>query len=129
MDVHHLTSSQPNEALTSMADALPGLGIVAVTWIALKERTREIGIRRALGATRHDIFFQVFVETATLGVTGSLFGVVFSWSASHLISESAGLPFVFEGGTVAFALTLAVTLNRRKRNANRIDQPLGEFQS
>jgi putative ABC transport system permease protein len=97
--------------IAASALTVSGLGIVAVTWIALKERTCEIGTRRALGATRHDIFFQVLVETATLGVTGSLFGVVFSWSASHLISESAGLPFVFEGGTVAFALALAVTLN------------------
>ncbi len=40
-----------------------GLGIVAICWTAVKERTREVGTRRALGATRHDIFFQITAET------------------------------------------------------------------
>jgi putative ABC transport system permease protein len=88
-----------------------GLGIVTITWIALKERTREIGTRRALGATRSDILFQVLVESTALAVTGSTFGVVVSWPASHLISDSVGLPFVFERSSAAFAFALAVTLN------------------
>jgi putative ABC transport system permease protein len=77
----------------------------------VKERTREIGTRRALGATQSDIFFQVLVETAALTVTGSLLGVALSWPASHLICESVGLPFVFEWSIAAFALAAAITLN------------------
>jgi len=77
----------------------------------LKERTREIGTRRALGATRNDIFFQVLVETATLAITGSVVGVAVSWPASHLVSQSVGLPFVFEVSTAALAFAVGVTLN------------------
>lgn len=88
-----------------------GLGIVTITWLALKGRTREIGTRRALGATRSDIFLQVLVEAAALAVIGSVFGFAVSWPASHLISQSVRLPFVFERSSAAFALAAAVILN------------------
>ena len=88
-----------------------GLGIVAITWISVKGRTREIGTRRALGANRNDIFFQVLFETATLALAGSVLGVAVSWPASHFISEAVGLPFVFERRTAEFAVTTAVILN------------------
>ena len=97
--------------IAASALTVSGLGIVAITWIALNERTREIGTRRALGATRNDIFLQVLVETATLAVTGSLLGAAVSWPTSHLISQSVGLPFVFQGSTATFALAVAVILN------------------
>jgi putative ABC transport system permease protein len=97
--------------IAASALTVSGLGIVAITWIAVKERTREIGTRRALGATRNDIFFQVLVETSALAVTGSLLGIAVSWPASHFIGESVGLPFVFERNTAAFALAAAITLN------------------
>ena len=61
--------------IAASALTVSGLGIVAITWIAIKERTREIGTRRALGATRRDIFLQVSVETGALALTGCLLGV------------------------------------------------------
>ena len=97
--------------IAASALTVSGLGIVTITWIALRERTREIGTRRALGATRSDIFLQVLVETATLALTGSLFGVAVSWPTSQLISESVGLPFVFERSSAAFAFAAAMILN------------------
>jgi putative ABC transport system permease protein len=97
--------------IAASALTVSGLGIVAITWIALRERTREIGTRRALGATRSDIFLQVSVETAALAVTGSVVGVAVSWPASYIINESVGLPFVFERDSAAFALAAAITLN------------------
>lgn len=97
--------------IAASALTVSGLGIVAITWIAVKERTHEIGTRRALGATRTDIFFQVSFETAALALTGSLVGVAVSWPASRLISDSAGLPFVFERGTAAFAFAAAMTMD------------------
>lgn len=88
-----------------------GLGIVAITWIAVKERTHEIGTRRALGATSADIFFQVACETAVLALTGGIFGLAVSWPASRLISNSVGLPFVFDRGSAVLAFVAAATLN------------------
>ena len=54
--------------IAASALTVSGLGIVAITWIAVKERTHEIGTRRALGATSRDIFFQIAVETAALAL-------------------------------------------------------------
>src|SRR6266700_627847 len=97
--------------IAASALTVSGLGIVAITWIAVKERTHEIGTRRALGATRGDIFLQISFETAALALTGSLLGVAVSWPASRLISDSAGLPFVFDYGTAALAFTAAMTFD------------------
>jgi putative ABC transport system permease protein len=97
--------------IAASALTVSGLGIVAITWIAIKERTREIGTRRALGATRRDIFLQVSVETGALALTGCLLGVAVSWPASRLISNSVGLPFVFDRGTAAFAFAAAMTID------------------
>jgi putative ABC transport system permease protein len=97
--------------IAASALTVSGLGIVAITWIAVKERTHEIGTRRALGATRKDIFFQVSFETAMLALTGSLLGVAVSWPVSRLISDSTGWPFVFVRGTAAFAFTAAMIID------------------
>jgi len=97
--------------IAASALAVSGLGIVAITWIAVKERTHEIGTRRALGATATDIFFQVTCETAALALGGGLLGVAVSWPASRLISNSVGLPFVFDRNSAALAFAAAAALN------------------
>lgn len=97
--------------IAASALSVSGLGIAAITWIAVKERTREIGTRRALGATQEDIFVQVLIETAALVLTGSLAGVAVSWPASHFISDAIGIPFVFERDAAVLAFAAAVTLN------------------
>src|SRR6266446_1479497 len=97
--------------IAASALAVSGLGIVAITWIAVKERTHEIGIRRAVGATATDIFFQVTCETAALALGGGLLGVAVSWPASRLISNSVGLPFVFDSNSAAQAFAAAAALN------------------
>jgi putative ABC transport system permease protein len=88
-----------------------GLGIVAITWIAIKERTHEIGTRRALGATAADIFLQMACETVALALTGGLLGVALSWPVSRLISTLGGMPFVFKGTSALLSLVAALTLN------------------
>lgn len=91
--------------------AVSGLGIVAITWIAVKERTHEIGTRRALGATATAIFFQVTCATAALALGGGLLGWVVSWPTPRLISDSVGLPFVFDRNSAALAFAAAAALN------------------
>jgi putative ABC transport system permease protein len=64
-----------------------GVGILAVMLISIKERTREIGVRRAVGALRRDLLLQFIIESLTLslfgGIVGILMGVVLSLSASY----------------------------------------------
>jgi putative ABC transport system permease protein len=88
-----------------------GLGVVAITWIAVRERTREIGTRRALGATSADILLQVQFENAVLALLGGLAGIALSWPISRLLSVWVGLPFVFDGQDAVVAFQIAAALN------------------
>jgi putative ABC transport system permease protein len=88
-----------------------GLGILAIAWIAVRDRTREIGTRRALGATAADVFFQFVFEATVLATAGIALGVGVGWLASRIIADRTGLVFVFDTGNAVLVLTLAFVLN------------------
>jgi putative ABC transport system permease protein len=66
-----------------------GIGIMNIMLVSVTERTREIGIRKAVGARRKDILSQFLVESVMVSVLGGAVGVVLGWGISRLI---AGLP-------------------------------------
>jgi putative ABC transport system permease protein len=88
-----------------------GLGVLAMAWIAVRDRTREIGTRRALGATATDVFVQFAWEAVALASLGAAAGLALGWLASRLVAARAGLPFVFETGVAGLALLAALLLN------------------
>jgi putative ABC transport system permease protein len=88
-----------------------GLGILSIAWIAVRDRTREIGTRRALGATADDVFFQFAFESSVLAIVGIAVGVGLGWLTSQFVASRAGLIFVFDRQNAVMVLVVAFALN------------------
>ena len=75
-------------ALSSVGLLVGGVGVVAIMMISVTERTREIGVRKALGATRGVILWQFLVEAVTLTATGASIGLVLGWIVALIVNAS-----------------------------------------
>jgi putative ABC transport system permease protein len=83
-------------ALSGVGLMVGGVGVVAIMMISVTERTREIGVRKALGATRREIMFQFLVEAATLTLVGCLIGMalgaLIAWAVRSFTPVPATVP-------------------------------------
>lgn len=78
-----------------------GIGIMAVMLISIRERIKEIGLRRAVGAKRRDILIQFLSEALILSIGGGIMGVIVGIVVSMLIAIFAGWPFIISINSVA----------------------------
>lgn len=87
-----------------------GIGIMNIMLATVTERTREIGIRRAIGAQRRQIIRQFLIETVTLSSTGGLVGLLLGASIPFVITQFAGMPTKITISSLVLAFGISVAL-------------------
>ena len=90
-----------------------GIGIMNIMLVSVNERTREIGIRKAVGARRGDILNQFLIEAIALTGLGGVLGIVLGWAITevvHRIPQAESLPLLITTGTVVIAVGVSVAI-------------------
>jgi putative ABC transport system permease protein len=112
--------------LASVALMVGGIGVMAIMMVSVTARTREIGIRKALGATRRDILVQFLIEAATLTGIGGLLGIAFGLAAGRgvtmLLNVQANAPLLQTAIAVAVSVAIGLVFGVvPARRAARLD--------
>ena len=124
---------QVRKTMTVAGTALPAIGLIIgglvimnIMLVAVAERTREIGIRKSLGARRRDILSQFLVESATLSTLGAIMGIVLGILAAKIVQWNTPLPAAVAPWSLVAATLLGTTVGivsgvYPARRASRLD--------
>jgi putative ABC transport system permease protein len=93
-------------AVVAIGVVVGGIVIMNIMLMAVTERTREIGVRKAVGARARDIERQFLAEAVALSITGGLIGVLGGWGFAEFVAAISPLPARITGWSVALALVL-----------------------
>jgi putative ABC transport system permease protein len=113
-------------ALPAIGLVIGGLVIMNIMLVAVAERTREIGIRKSLGARRRDILRQFLVEAATLSTVGAMIGIALGLAAAKVVELNTPLPAAVAPWSIVAATLLGTVVGivsgvYPARRASRLD--------
>jgi putative ABC transport system permease protein len=99
------------DIVSACALAMSGLGILAICWVSVGERNIEIGLRRALGATKTDIFVQFLLESAIVSIAASGIGLALGMLSTKWVAHKMELPFFVDFPRAFIVALVAIALN------------------
>ncbi len=97
-------------AIAGISLVVGGIGIMNIMIVSVTERTREIGIRKSIGAKRRDIMSQFVVEAATTSAVGGVVGIIFGILVSLLVCHLLDIPKVISAGSVIVAFSVSALI-------------------
>jgi putative ABC transport system permease protein len=97
-------------AIASISLLVGGIGIMNIMLASVMERTREIGIRRAIGARRKDVIRQFLTETTIISLAGGVLGIIVGVGLSQAIGELAGWSTIVTTSSIVLAFFVSVTI-------------------
>jgi putative ABC transport system permease protein len=97
-------------AISSIALIVGGIVIMNIMFVSVSERTKEIGIRMAVGARRRDILFQFLIESSVISAVGGIVGIILGFSVAKIVSATTAMPSSVEPASIALAIVMSWTL-------------------